>query len=549
MTEIPRGKPISRRRFLRGLGAAGLGLAAAQVADATGLRYFDTSTDPVSPLAGFDYPTALGLPFAHGVSSGDPLADRVILWTRITQVNPAGAIAVGWQVATDPALRNVVATGLVQTNAERDWTVKVDAAGLEPATTYYYAFHALGQTSIVGRTRTAPSPGSNDPVRMAVLSTYCLADRGVGHAGLAQRDDLDFVIHTGDPVYDRDGEVQEAPVGELDIRHCQNLDEVRRRHAFHLADLAVCRARQQHPFVAVWDGHDARPPGSATLEDCQQAFWEWTPARPPQADGSGRPVHRLHAHVDPEDPELAYRHIPYGGMADLLLLDARGPREGHASGPLGSRQQAWLQDATKASSQAGTAWRIVVNQVMLAPLHFLPPSPHTGEAYGVTSARPAGPVYASTADWDGSPSQRAQLLDHWQRHAPDTIVVTGDAHANWIAELKAPSAPRGAAPAAIEFAAACAPRARSAPVASGAAVEAALRRANSHLRLVDCTHHGYGLVHLNQGEAVLEFWWPGDGGQAQLGAQVRVPRGAQRILRVPEPSPSVGRTVPAAPTA
>jgi alkaline phosphatase D len=97
--------------------------------------------------------------FRHGVASGDPLADRVVLWTRVTPSTGSAPQSVGWQIARDAKFANVVARGEAQTGAARDFTVKVDAAGLQPATTYYYRFEASGERSTVGRTRTLPRAG------------------------------------------------------------------------------------------------------------------------------------------------------------------------------------------------------------------------------------------------------------------------------------------------------------------------------------------------------------------------------------------------------
>jgi alkaline phosphatase D len=99
-------------------------------------------------------------PFTHGIASGDPLATRVMLWARV--VPPAGATAsaspdVHWRIAHDEQLTRVVASGSVQTSAMRDFTVKVDAGGLEPGRSYFYAFEHRGQRSPVGRTKTLPA--------------------------------------------------------------------------------------------------------------------------------------------------------------------------------------------------------------------------------------------------------------------------------------------------------------------------------------------------------------------------------------------------------
>ena len=128
--------------------------------------------------------------FRHGVASGDPLADRVILWTRVTPPDGGAstpAVDVRWRIAGDPALAQPVAQGTVRTTGERDFTVKVDAGGLQPGRPYYYAFETGGERSPVGRTRTLPA-GVVDRVRLASVccSNYpsgffnvyrCLANR------------------------------------------------------------------------------------------------------------------------------------------------------------------------------------------------------------------------------------------------------------------------------------------------------------------------------------------------------------------------------------
>src|SRR5687767_9645830 len=106
-------------------------------------------------------------PFRHAVASGDPESDRVVIWTRVSAA--AGPVPVDWVVARDPDLRVRVAGGIAEAHPERDWTVHVDVAGLQPASTYFYGFRALGASSPVGRTRTLPS-GSADRFRLAMVS-------------------------------------------------------------------------------------------------------------------------------------------------------------------------------------------------------------------------------------------------------------------------------------------------------------------------------------------------------------------------------------------
>jgi hypothetical protein len=138
--------------------------------------------------------------FAHGVASGDPLPDRVVLWTRVTTDRD---VPVSWTVARDPALTQVVARGTARAEAARDHTVKVDAGPLEPYTTYWYAFTALGVRSPVGRTRTAPAPGQDvGRLRFAVV-TCAKYDNGFfnAYARVAEAD-VDAVLHCGDYFYE-----------------------------------------------------------------------------------------------------------------------------------------------------------------------------------------------------------------------------------------------------------------------------------------------------------------------------------------------------------
>jgi alkaline phosphatase D len=137
-------------------------------------------------------------PFYHGISSGDPMEDKVILWTRYTP--DSGNVTsklVYWQMATDPAFSNVVNYGKAYANESEDFTVKVDVCGLQPNTFYYYLFSDGVKNSIVGRTKTAPGANSdNDSARFAVVS--CASwEHGYFNAyeNISTRNDVDAVLH------------------------------------------------------------------------------------------------------------------------------------------------------------------------------------------------------------------------------------------------------------------------------------------------------------------------------------------------------------------
>jgi alkaline phosphatase D len=157
--------------------------------------------------------------FRHGVARRDPLPDRVVIWTRVTRPGSDGGpaaeaadgrvadaarapIPVRWTLARDPALVDVVATGMAQAPAHRDWTVHVDVTGLEPAATYWYAFEGLGAISPTGRTKTLPE-GNLAHLRIAMVSCAKFnAGFFNGYARIADRPDLDFVLHLGDYIYE-----------------------------------------------------------------------------------------------------------------------------------------------------------------------------------------------------------------------------------------------------------------------------------------------------------------------------------------------------------
>ena len=116
--------------------------------------------------------------FQHGVASGDPLPDRVVIWTRVTPTADATPgsgqgeeVLVRWEVSPAADFRRVTARGSQQTGPDRDHTVKLDVAGLAPESWYFYRFIYNGQTSRVGRTRTAPAAdAAPENVRFGVVS-------------------------------------------------------------------------------------------------------------------------------------------------------------------------------------------------------------------------------------------------------------------------------------------------------------------------------------------------------------------------------------------
>ena len=451
--------------------------------------------------------------FRHGVASGDPLSDRVILWTRVTPTNapsgiPSGeTVDVRWQIAIDEHLTHVVARGTVPTTAERDFTVKVDVEGLLPGRVYFYAFGAGGEQSPIGRTRTLPLEGV-ERVRLAVVScsNYPAGYFNV-YRCVANRQDLDAVVHVGDYIYEVAGGVfaDTKAIGRapLALGEAATLVDYRLRYATYRTDPDLQEAHRQHPFIVVWDDHeianDAWSGGSAThdarlgdwatrLAGAYRAYLEWLPVR--EAAGSGI---RL------------YRSFRIGNMADLIMLDTRALRDrqvatGQTAGlndprrtMLGDRQEAWLFDQLRASQSSGTRWRLLGQQVLFSPI-----SP-TGQPL-------------SGDMWDGYPAARARLLDFVAREqVTDLAVLTGDIHSSWAIDVSAnPWAAAGnpaARPLAVEF---VTPAISSAPLFADETLRARaplLRAVDPHVKFFDGDANGYVLLDVTRDRLHADWYF------------------------------------------
>ncbi|MEW7280708.1 alkaline phosphatase D family protein [Aquimarina sp. 2201CG1-2-11] len=265
-------------------------------------------------------------PFYHGVVSGDPLEDAVIIWTRVT-TNAASAV-VNWKVATDPAITQIVQQGQTTTNQSRDYTVKIDVTGLDAFTTYYYQFETMGATSIIGKTRTAPSKNelvSN--LRFAVVSCSNYQN-GYFNAynQIAKRQDIDAVIHLGDYIYEYEsggyGYDDEIGRGHLPENEIITLDDYRVRYSYYRLDPMLRNVHQQHPFIHIWDDHefanDANKFGAQNHSLDTEGSWEIRKANAHKAYFEWMPVR-----ANTIEQYRLYRTISYGKLMDLIMLDTR----------------------------------------------------------------------------------------------------------------------------------------------------------------------------------------------------------------------------------
>jgi alkaline phosphatase D len=413
--------PLTRRGLLKAAGTLGA-LSMTPSVPACG-----STEDPEDPG-----PLGPETTFQHGVASGDPLPDGIILWTRISPATDA-PVRVTWQLASDPDFRSVVDTGTFTTSADRDFTVKVDVGDLAAATTYYYRFKALRRTSPVGRTRTAPS-GQVDRLRFAVVSCSSYA-HGYFHSyrRLATELDLDAILHLGDYIYEYPtggyGNVREyEPENEI-----LTLGDYRTRHSLYKRDPDLQAVHRQHPFITVWDDHesanDAYKDGAQNHNPMTEGVWAERKAAAQQAYAEWMPIR------DQEGGTRVYRKLGYGSLVDIVMLDtrlwARTKQEGSIVGVppqpsptrtlLGDDQEAWLRDQLD-NSQA--RWRLIGQQVMVGNLVLNEAPDRTPSAI------------ANLDQWHGYPESRARFLDLLGGSSgADTVVLTGDIHSSWANDL------------------------------------------------------------------------------------------------------------------
>ncbi|MEN9417789.1 MAG: hypothetical protein RI988_1409 [Pseudomonadota bacterium] len=379
-------EPLNRRRFLTGTSGV---MATAMIAPA---------------LSGCGGSSPAPSEFRYGVASGDPLADRVILWTHARIPNSSDSVGLTWQVASDSAFNTVVASGRVAATADTGYTVKVDAVGLVAGSSYHYRFiDDAGIASPTGQTRTLPRSDAAS-VKFAVFSCS-LYSEGYFHAyDAAAKSDAQYALHLGDYIYEYGAEPTKygnanavaldrvtQPAGET-----VTLDDYRTRYARYRSDPSLQAVHARMPFITIWDDHEfannawvngaenhksGQGEWSTRKAQAARAYHEWMPIR---TDATGNLL-------------KIYRRFDFGNLLSLHMLDTRieGRDQqydgfGDADGGVGryltglttgtdaarrmmsSTQQAWLTDGIRSSS---ASWQVLGNQDIMArmwiPAHVL----------------------------------------------------------------------------------------------------------------------------------------------------------------------------------
>lgn len=477
--------------------------------------------------------------FTHSVASGDPLADRVILWTRFA--TPDGTVGrIAWEVAEDEAFARIVAKGEASAHPLNDYCAKVDAKGLKPDGRYFYRFVSGSGMSPVGRTRTAPARGKA-PFTLALFScsNYPFGYFNA-YANAAAREDIDLCVHVGDYIYEYGrgtypSREDSAPGRWLEPDHeLVRLPDYYERYATYRSDPDLQELHRLKPFATVWDDHElannAWWGGAENHQPAKEGAWSDRRAAAFKAYNDWLPIRTF-----PREPLRIYRTLDWGETASVLLLDTRligrdeqldwqdilrpVAQEGEAAilkkvmetaqGPLadpkrtmlGARQEVWLAAELARAKARGAAWAVLAQQIILAPqlgsgeaARLLPDDASSNNKRFVAMLGALGQagVDWNLDAWGGYPAARARLIAAMERFGPQVSVLAGDSHNTWLSDLKGANGLAG-----VEFAGGSVSSPgfeRTLSKAAEGEREAVVQRANPELKFADLTNRGYGVL-------------------------------------------------------
>ena len=503
------------------------------------------------------------LAFEHGVASGDPLSDRIMVWTRVTPKDASTAdVDISWEVARDAAFTQMLHSGSASTGQARDFTLKVDVQNLTPGQSYYYRFKAGSAVSPVGRMTTLPAAGVAQ-VRFAVLSCSNFpAGYFHAYAQAAQESELDAVLHLGDYIYEyatgeyatEDAAALGRSLPEDNNGELFTLGDYRKRYALYRTDADLQALHAAAPFIAVWDDHevanDTWTDGAENHNDGEgdfnqrklaalQAYFEWLPVRPASENdeltiyrsfdfGDLVSLHMLDTRIIGRDEQLSYtNYISAGGLdaarfiADVSATDRT---------LLGQPQMNWLQSQLAVSS---ARWQVLGQQVlmgrMLLPAEMLTALADPANADLATTLGELVPLKLRVQAGDPTltPQEIARIqtvipynLDAWDGYAyerevifglaraldKNLVVLAGDTHNAWGNNLKT----LAGEPVGVEFATAgvTSPGLESylgLPAAAIPQAEQAITLLVDELQYLNASQRGYLVVTFTEDQARADW--------------------------------------------
>jgi alkaline phosphatase D len=446
---------LDRRQLLKGLGLS-----------AGALSVRGMAAETASPTG-----------FTHGIASGDPLADRVILWSRYVPPNVQDTVNdIVWQISGDSSFDTLVRSGIAETSSDRDFTIKVDATGLESGQRYFYRFLVNGHTSDIGSTKTLPvGEVKRFRLGLASCSNY---PQGYFHAyDDIAKSDLDVVLHLGDYLYEYARGRYVNPIAEANLgRGVEPANEIltvadyRQRYALYRSDRDLRAAHAAHPWICVWDDHELmnntwkegaenHNEGEGDFAEriaiARQVYHEWMPVRT-AAQTDQAPIYRafkvgkladlimLDTRLHGRDEQLDYqRDIAAAGGIDPFVRDRLLAPERTI---LGSDQENWLGSQLAAAGDRGATWQLIGQQVLMGKLTtpIIPedsvremklPERYKTRLEGYRQVAKAK-LPMNLDAWDGYPVCRERVHSMLLKYASNPVVFAGDTHNAWAFNMR-----------------------------------------------------------------------------------------------------------------
>ncbi len=398
-------------------------------------------------LAGCGSDSVTPAEFKYGVASGDPLADRIILWTHAKVPNSTQAVKLTWQIASDSSFSNIIASGTVSATQASDFTAKVDATGLVAGSAYAYRFTDEAEVvSPIGSTRTLPAANVTS-VKLAVFSCTLFSEGFFNVYDAAAKSDAQYALHLGDYIYEygsdpaKFGNKDAVSLGRVTLpaNDIVSLSDYRTRYAQYRSDPMLQAVHAKMPWITIWDDHEfannafvtgAENHNTATQgtwearkNNAAQAYHEWLPIRAPDAAnllkiyrsfdfGTLFSLHMLDTRIEGRVRQYAnfgdpldtpgYQYADYSAG----LTPNNGVFPDAARTMISPAQQAWLTSGM-ASSKA--TWQLLGNQDIMGKM-WLPASVINAQALAGVAPTPANlqGVQAAVSNFLTAKATRAQ---------------------------------------------------------------------------------------------------------------------------------------------
>ncbi|MFN8576472.1 MAG: alkaline phosphatase D family protein [Candidatus Sericytochromatia bacterium] len=356
--------------------------------------------------------------FPLGVASGDPLTDSVIIWTKINESK--SDVKIKYEVSEDIDFNKIVSIGESVTNSDKDYTVKVDVKGLKADKTYYYRFIYNQEFSEIGRTKTLPL--NTRKFKIAFTSCQHFSDGYFSGYEHIMKDNPDLIVMLGDFIYeyarDKSGQVREDNSG-----YAKDLESFRKKYKIYLTDKSLRKARQNFPFISIWDDHEVMNDYSGVdlmkkdpnkLLSGYKAYFEYIPIRE-------------------IDKYRIYKNFKIGNLLELFMLDGRQYRDEnvchdifkidgnctrHAHDKertyLGKEQKEWLIYNLEKST---SIWKVLGNNTAMLEISLW------GNLFNFDQ-------------WDGFYTEKEEFIHFIDDKVKNLLLITGDIHTFIEADIK-----------------------------------------------------------------------------------------------------------------